>query len=83
MSTSGSKQALLLAIQDQFSNLFEGNISLENLDALSNVTSVKGDVNILSNNNFPTCEAENFINQLKNWSGNYKIEDNNDEITCD
>ncbi len=34
MSTSGSKQALLLAIQDQFSNLFEGNISLENLETL-------------------------------------------------
>lgn len=34
MSTSGSKQALLSAIQDQFSNLFEGNISLENLETL-------------------------------------------------
>ena len=58
------------------------NAALANLAGLSNIISVGGGLSIDYNDVLPTCEAENFLTQLIEYSGTTTIAGNNDSGSC-
>ena len=59
------------------------NLALKNLNGLEKLTHIEDSLNITYNESLPTCEANNFLNQLIGFTGTTTISDNDDAGTCD